>query len=97
MFSHAVEITYCQFHAGLYFKFQKKFTKYFSSRNYSNLKPDDVVKYLIELTNAEMVAITNGSKNAILGTKDHVSDTFLKIYYLIKNVGTKFNPLDDCF
>eukprot|EP00111_Clytia_hemisphaerica_P017200 TCONS_00050905-protein len=37
-----------------------------------NLKPDDVVKYLIELTNAEMVAITNGSKNAILGTKDHL-------------------------
>lgn len=37
------------------------------------LTPVDVVKYFLELTGAKMIAVTNGSKDAILGTENHVS------------------------
>jgi len=39
---------------------------------YRNITPNDVVKYLLEITNADLIAVTNGAEDVILATENDV-------------------------
>lgn len=43
----------------------------------SSLHPEDIVKFLQDVTNAKLIAMTHGGKDTILAVEDHVNYIFM--------------------